>query len=69
MIKVMKNLKKLKLIESKIEDLRLEMIHMSVDLNTKEKNYDDIAEFISTEAENAFCILLREFDYFISEIE
>ncbi len=65
----MKNLKKLKLIKSKIEDLRIEMINMSVDLNVKEKNYDDVFEFVSTEAENAFSILLNEFDYFISEIE
>jgi hypothetical protein len=65
----MKNLKKLKLIKSKIEDLRLEMIYMSIDLNTKEKNYDDISEFVSTEAENAFCILLNEFEMFIEENE
>jgi hypothetical protein len=65
----MKNLKKLKLIKSKIEDLRIEMIKMSIDLNVKEKNYDDVFEFVSTEAENAFSILLNEFDYFISEIE
>ena len=65
----MKNLKKLKLIKSKIEDLRIEMINMSVDLNVKEKNYDDVFEFVSTEAENAFSLLLNEFDYFISEIE
>ena len=65
----MKNLKKLKLIKSKIEDLRLEMINMSVDLNVKEKNYDDVFEFVSTEAENVFCILLNEFEMFIEEIE
>ena len=65
----MKNVKKLKLIKSKIEDLRIEMINMSVDLNVKEKNYDDVFEFVSTEAENAFSLLLNEFDYFISEIE
>jgi hypothetical protein len=65
----MKNLKKLKLIKSKIENLRLEMIKMSIDLNTKEKNYDDISEFVSTEAENAFCILLNEFEMFIEENE
>jgi hypothetical protein len=65
----MKNLKKLKLIKSKIENLRLEMIDAAVDMNTKEKNYDDIFEFVSTEAENAFNILLNEFDQFIDEIE
>jgi hypothetical protein len=65
----MKNLKKLKLIKKKIENLRLEMIYMSIDLNTKEKNYDDISEFVSTEAENAFCILLNEFEMFIEENE
>jgi hypothetical protein len=65
----MKNLKKLKLIKSKIENLRLEMIKMSIDLNTKEENYDDVFEFVSTEAENAFCILLNEFEMFIEENE
>jgi hypothetical protein len=65
----MKNLKKLKLIKSKIENLRLEMIDAAVDMNTNEKNYDDIFEFVSTEAENAFNILLNEFDQFIDEIE
>ncbi len=65
----MKNLKKLKLIMKKIEDLKLEMTDISVTLNVKEKNYDDIFEFISTEAENAFCILLNEFDQFIDEME
>jgi hypothetical protein len=65
----MKNVKKLKMIKKQIEALRLEMIEMSIDLNVKEKNYDDVFEFVSTEAENAFCNLLNEFDYFISEIE
>jgi hypothetical protein len=65
----MKNLEKLKMINKKIEDLRLEMIEMSIDLNVNEQNYDDVFEFVSTEAENAFCNLLNEFDYFISEIE
>jgi hypothetical protein len=65
----MKNLKKLKLIKSKIEDLRIEMIDVAVDMNIKEKNYDDIFEFVSTEAENAFCILLNEFEMFIEEIK
>jgi hypothetical protein len=65
----MKNLKKLKLIKSKIENLRLEMIKMSIDLNTKEENYDDVFEFVSTEAENAFNILLNEFEMFIEENE
>ena len=45
------------------------MIEMSIDLNAKEQNYDDVFDFISTEAENAFCNLLNQFDYFISEIE
>ena len=65
----MTNLKKLKIIKKKIEDLRLVMIELSIDLNVKEENYDDIIEFISTEAESAFCTLLNEFDYLISEIE
>jgi hypothetical protein len=65
----MKNLKKLKLIKSKIENLRLEMIKMSIDLNAKEENYDDVFEFVSTEAENTFCILLNEFEMFIEENE
>jgi hypothetical protein len=65
----MKNLEKLKLIQSKIEDLRIEMINAAIDLNVKEKNYDDVFEFVSTEAENAFCILLNEFEMFIEEIE
>ena len=65
----MKNLEKLKMINKKIEDLRLEMIEMSIDLNVNEQNYDDVFEFVSTEAENAFCNLLNEFDYFILEIE
>jgi hypothetical protein len=60
---------RLKMIKKKIEDLRLEMIEMSIDLNEKEQNYNDIEDFVSTEAENAFCILLNEFERFIEEIE
>ena len=60
---------RLKMIKKKIEDLRLEMIEMSIDLNAKEQNYNDIEDFVSTEAENAFCILLNEFERFIEEIE
>jgi hypothetical protein len=65
----MKNVEKLKMINKKIFALRLEMIEMSIDLNVNEQNYDDVFEFVSTEAENAFCNLLNEFDYFILEIE
>jgi hypothetical protein len=65
----MKNLKRIKKIKKKIENLRLEMISITIDLNEKEKNHDDIFEFISTEAENAFNMLLNEFDEFINELE
>ena len=65
----MKNLEKVKEILEKIENLRIEMINISFDLNTEEDNYEEIDEFISTEAENAFCILLNQFEMFIEEIE
>jgi hypothetical protein len=65
----MKNLEKVKEILEKIENLRIEMINISFDLNTEEDNYEEIDEFISTEAENAFCILLNQFEIFIEELE
>jgi len=65
----MKNLEKVKEILEKIENLRIEMINISFDLNTEEDNYEEIDEFISTEAENAFCILLNQFEMFIEELE
>jgi hypothetical protein len=61
----MKNLEKLKSIYLKIEELRLEMIYCYFD--TEESNYDDCEDFISTEGENAFCILLNQFESFIEE--
>ena len=63
----MENLLRLKLIKEKIEDLRHEMILTSFDGN--EQNYDDIEDFVSTEAESAFCNLLDEFEFFIEEHE
>jgi len=63
----MENLLRLKLIREKIEDLRHEMILTSFDDN--EQNYDDIEDFVSTEAESAFCNLLDEFEFFIEEHE
>jgi hypothetical protein len=63
----MENLSRLKLIKEKIEDLRHEMILISFDVD--EQNYEDIEDFISTEAESAFCSLLDEFEEFIEEHE
>jgi hypothetical protein len=51
--------------DSSITDLRLEMI--DCDFDTEESNYDDCEDFISTEGENAFCILLNQFESFIEE--
>ncbi len=65
----MKNLKKLNVIKSKIEALRLEMIDLSIDFDTEESNYDDCEDFVSTDAENAFCILLNQFESFIEEFD
>jgi hypothetical protein len=43
------------------------MILTSFDDN--EQNYDDIEDFVSTEAESAFCNLLDEFEFFIEKHE
>jgi glutamyl-tRNA reductase len=63
------NLAVVKYIYSKIQSIREEMIDKSMDLNTNEDNYEIIEDFISTEAENAFNILLNEFERIITEIE
>jgi hypothetical protein len=63
----MKNLEKLNVIKAKIEALRLEMIDLSFD--TEESNCDDCEDFVSTDAENAFCILLNQFESFIEEFD
>ena len=63
----MKNLEKLKAIHSKIEELRLEMIMCNFDI--EEDNIDDCEDFVSTDAENAFCILLNQFESFIEEFD
>ena len=65
----MKNLKLLKKFEEKIENLRLEIIKMSVDLDTTDENYDLIFDKLETDVESSFCSLLRDFDFLISEIE
>jgi glutamyl-tRNA reductase len=63
------NLAVVKYIYSKIQSIREEMIDKSMDLNTNEDNYEIIEDFVSTEAENAFNILLNEFERIIAEIE
>lgn len=61
------NLTLLKNLFEKVEDLRLEMIYM--DLNTEEPDYEIVNDFVETDGENAFNILLNEIDKVISEID
>lgn len=61
------NLALLKNLFEKVEDLRLEMIYM--DLNTEEPDYEIVHDFVETDGENAFNILLNEIDKVISEID
>ena len=65
----MKNLELLKKFEEKIENLRLEIIEASSDLDTTDENYDLIFDKLETDVESSFCSLLRDFDFLISEIE
>ena len=65
----MKNLELLKKFEEKIENLRLEIIAASSDLDTTDENYDLISDILETDVESSFCNLLRDFDFLISEIE
>ena len=44
-----------------------EFVAHGVDFDTEESNYDDCEDFVSTEGENAFCILLNQFESFIEE--
>jgi len=66
----MKNLELLKKFEEKIENLRLEIISMSVhDLDTTDENYDLIFDTLAGNIESSFCNLLNDLDFLICEIE
>ena len=65
----MKNLELLKQMQEKIENLRLEIIKTSIDLDTTDENYDLIFDKLSEDVESSFCNLLNDFDNLISEIE
>ena len=65
----MKNLELLKQMQEKIENLRLEIIEASIDLDTTDENYDLIFDTLSEDVESSFCSLLNDFDSLISEIE
>jgi hypothetical protein len=64
----MKNLELLKQMKEKIENLRLEIIETSIDLDTTDENYDLIFDTLSEDVESSFCNLLNDFDSLISEI-
>ena len=50
-------------------DVTNEELIDSGEFDDNEQNYDDIEDFVSTEAESAFCNLLDEFEFFIEEHE
>jgi hypothetical protein len=65
----MKNVEKLKMIHSKIEELRLKLIVEIFELNTDEDNYDEIEDFLTNFAELLLENMLTKFEYVIAEIE
>jgi hypothetical protein len=65
----MKNLEKLKMIHSKIEELRLKLIVENIELNTDEDNYDEVEDFLTNFAEQLLEHMLTKFEYLIAEIE
>ena len=65
----MNNVKKLKMIHSKIEELRLKLIVENFELNTDEDNYDEVQDFLTNFAEQLLEHMLTKFEYLIDEIE
>jgi hypothetical protein len=65
----MKNLEKLKMIHSKIEELRLKLIVENIELNTDEDNFDEVEDFLTNFVEQLLEHMLTKFEYLIAEIE
>jgi predicted phage-related endonuclease len=63
------NVENLKQQLQKLEDFRVGINNMVVDLDTKDNNYDDIEDFITIDFESSILGLIQELENFIEELE